>query len=455
MASHRISGFWPAGIRLRTALASVVMAVLWLIGAGQSASAHDVPPSIALLDIGRNAIDVELQLQLSELGTASMLPLAANPDAVISQYGSRIERYVQDRLQVHDPAGRSYAMRIESLSMRRTDNANWTSNDWLVLHARLQAPQGASTEVFSIDYAVIMQRVLSHQALIYVRRDIRNELLGDQPQLLGVLGFGKTHLKVDGSAGSWWKGFSRLYLLGMRHIAEGSDHLLFLLALLLPAPLLANGRHWRATKSTADSVKTIVSVVSGFTLGHSLTLALASAGWVSAPTRGIEVAIAASILISSIHAWRPLFAGRELWLALTFGLVHGLAFATTLSGLNFDGYTLALSLLGFNLGIESMQLLVIAATLPLMIILSTTPSYAAVRIGGAACAAACALGWILERAFNLANPLQPVVDWLAAPPQWLITSVCVASGASIIALCARMIMASAPISSSSEETVLR
>jgi hypothetical protein len=85
--------------------------------------------------------------------------------------------------------------------------------------------------------------------------------------LLGVLGFAKTHLEVDGSAGSWWKGFSRLYLLGMNHIAEGSDHLLFLL-----------------------------------------------------------VAIAASILISSIHAWRPLFAGRESWIALTFGLVHGLAF---------------------------------------------------------------------------------------------------------------------------------
>ena len=413
------------------------MVLLWLAGAGYSASAHDVPPSIAMLDIGQKTIDVELQLQLNELGTALLLPLASNPDAVISQYGPRIEQYVQDRLQVHDPAGRSYAMRVESLALRHTNNANWTSNDWLVVHARLQAPQGASTEVFSIDYSVIVQRVVSHQALIYVRRDVRNGLLGDKPQLLGVLGFGKTHLAVDGSEGSWWRGFTRLYLMGMRHIAEGSDHLLFLLVLLLPAPLLASNKRWRETKSAADSVKTIVSVVSGFTLGHSLTLALAAAGWVSAPTRVIEVTIAASILVSGIHAWRPLFAGREIGIASLFGLVHGLAFAATLSGLNFDGYTLALSLLGFNLGIESMQLLVILATLPLLIVLSTAPSYAAVRIGGAACAAACAFGWILERAFRLANPLQPWVDWLAAPPTWLITAVCAASGVSIIALFAR------------------
>ena len=408
------------------------MVMLWLVGAGYPVLAHDVPPSIAMLDIGQKTIDVELQLQLSELGTALVLPLASNPDAVISQYGSRIEQYVQDTLHVHDRAGRSYAVRVESLALRRTNNANWTSNDWLVVHARLQAPQGASTEVFSIDYAVIVQRVLSHQALIYARRDVRNGLLGDKPQLLGVLGFGKTHLAVDGSDGSWWRGFSRLYLMGMRHIAEGSDHLLFLLVLLLPAPLLAINKRWRETKSPTDSIKTIVSVVSGFTLGHSLTLALSAAGWVSAPTRVIEVTIAASILVSAIHAWRPLFAGREIGIASIFGLVHGLAFATSLSGLNFDGYTLALSLLGFNLGIESMQLLVILATLPPLIAVSTTPGYTAIRIGGAACAAVCALGWILERAFRVANPLQPLVDWLAAPPVWLITAVCVASAVSII-----------------------
>jgi len=315
--------------------------------------------------------------------------------------------------------------------MRHTSSANWTSNDWVILHARLQAPAGASTETFALDYSVIVQRVVSHQALIYVRRDIRNGLLGEKPLPVGVIGFGNTHLSVDGSGGSWWQGFARVFSLGMQHIAAGSDHLLFLLTLLLPAMLIAPGGRWRAGKSTAASVWTIVRIVTGFTLGHSLTLAMASVGWLSVPSRPVEVLIAVSIIVSSIHAWRPLFAGREIWIASSFGLVHGLAFATTLAGLSFDGWTLILSLLGFNLGIESMQLLVIAAILPPLILLSATRWYTPVRLAGATFAAVCSLGWIAERAFQAANPLEPLVRWLAAPPAWLMASVCLASALSI------------------------
>ena len=418
--------------RLRTIGGWIVS--LLLLGTSAPVAAHDVPPSIVMIDIGRSALDVELQLQLGELGAALALPLAGSPATVIPQYGPRIEQYVRDHLRVRSRDGRDYALRIESLGLRRTNDPAWTSNDWLVVRTRLQAPDGASTEVFSLDYSVILQRVVSHKALIYVRRDIRNNLLGDKPLLIDLIAFGKTRVDVDGSDGSWWRGCGHLFSLGMRHIGEGSDHLLFLFALLLPAPLLACQRRWRQGKSATDSVRTIVTVVSGFTLGHSLTLALAAAGWVVMPARVVEILIAVSILVSSLHAWRPLFAGREIWIASTFGLVHGLAFAEALSGLSFDGWTLALSLLGFNLGIESMQLLVIAAVLPAMIMLSATRFYPVFRMAGAAFAGMCASGWVLERAFRLENPLAPVVNWLAAPPTWLIASICLASGVSVYLL---------------------
>jgi hypothetical protein len=249
---------------------------------------------------------------------------------------------------------------------------------------------------------------------------------------IGTIGFGNTHFNVDGSNGSWWQGFRRLFSLGMRHIAEGPDHLLFLLALLLPAPLIASAGRWQTRKSAGASVRTIVGVVTGFTLGHSISLALAAAGWVAVPTRLVEVLIAVSILVSCVHAWRPLFAGKEVWIALAFGLVHGVAFAEVLSGLNFDGTTLVLSLVGFNLGIESMQLLVIAATLPLMLVWSATSRYGYIRGIGAGFAAACALGWILERAFGLTNPLEPLATWMAPPPFWFVLSMCLAS---VVSLC--------------------
>jgi hypothetical protein len=212
--------------------------------------------------------------------------------------------------------------------------------------------------------------------------------------------------------------------------------LLFLLALLLPAPLLVAGGRWRGRKTAKGAARTIVKIVSGFTLGHSVTLALASSGVITTPGRAIEILIAVSILVSAIHAWRPIFAGKELWIASGFGLIHGLAFATTLRGLSFDGTTLALSLLGFNLGIEAMQLIVIAATLPILIVLSATRGYPVVRLAGAAFAAACACGWIGERAFGELNPLQPIIEGLAAPPAWLLAGIYIASGLCLVGLLA-------------------
>jgi hypothetical protein len=424
-----------------------VIAVFLLATTGV-ALAHDVPPSMVTLDIGRRTLDVELQLPLSELGAALQLPLLADPNAVTSRYAPQIQHYIQEHVQLHTPDGRPYILEIKSLGLRHTDETNWSSNDWLVVQTHWRAPEHTSTETFTLDDSLIVHRVVSHKTLIYVRRDIRNNLLGDNPLLIGVIGFGNTTLRPDGSAGTWWHGFGYLVSLGMRHIAQGTDHLLFLLALLLPAPLRAVGKRWRPGKSTRASVRTIVTVVTGFTLGHSLTLALASVGWIPVPARAIEVLIAVSIVISSLHAWRPLFAGKEIWLASAFGLIHGLAFAETLSGLSFDGYTLALSLLGFNLGIEAMQLLVILATLPVLIVLSRSLLYPVIRTAGALFAATCATGWILERAFNLPNPLQHLVDWLAAPPNWLILTLCFLSAVSIVFLGAR-----APGESHSSETV--
>ena len=113
-----------------------------------------------------------------------------------------------------------------------------------------------------------------------------------------------------------------IFRRGMRHIAEGTDHLLFLLALLLPAPLMAVGAHWTGFAEVRTSFLRILGIVTAFSIGHSLTLALAAWGLIRVPSRPIEVLIAFSILISAIHAFRPIFPGREARIAAFFGLIH-------------------------------------------------------------------------------------------------------------------------------------
>ncbi len=213
----------------------------------------------------------------------------------------------------------------------------------------------------------------------------------------------------------WWTitnsvGFAGIFRLGMRHIAEGTDHLLFLLALLLPAPLLAQQGRWGAPAAVRPSIVRILKIVTAFTLGHSVTLALAAFGIVHVPGRPIEVLIAVSILVSAIHALRPVFPGREAWIAAFFGLIHGLAFATTLGELGLDRWQRVTGLLAFNLGIETMQMIVVALTLPSLLLLSRTRAYPAFRIPAALFAAFASLGWIIERTSTLTLPVDSIVN---------------------------------------------
>ncbi|MDF5724326.1 MAG: HupE/UreJ family protein [Rhizonema sp. PD37] len=220
----------------------------------------------------------------------------------------------------------------------------------------------------------------------------------------------------------WWAnirgwmsavGIGSVFHLGMRHIAEGTDHLLFLLALLLPAPLIAVGSRWAAFASVQRSLFRICKIVTAFTIGHSITLALAASGVVNLPSRPIEVMIAVSILVSAIHAIRPLFPGKENVIAAFFGLIHGLAFASTISDLGLDGWNRVACIAAFNLGIETTQLMVVAATLPSLILLSRKRSYWIFRYSGAIFAAFASIGWIIERLLNVNSSIDAMMDGVA------------------------------------------
>jgi len=221
---------------------------------------------------------------------------------------------------------------------------------------------------------------------------------------------------------NWWTstvGFASLFRLGMRHIAEGTDHLLFLLALLLPAPLIVVGSRWAGVADVRRSLVKVLRIVTAFTIGHSITLALAALGFVHVPSRPIEVLIAVSILVSAVHALRPLFPGKEAGIAAFFGLIHGLAFAATLSELGLGRWEGVAGILAFNLGIETMQLIVVAATLPSLVLMSRTSAYPVLRIGGALFAGFAAVGWIAERFLGLHNSVDVVVNSVAHQAAWI------------------------------------
>jgi hydrogenase/urease accessory protein HupE len=183
-------------------------------------------------------------------------------------------------------------------------------------------------------------------------------------------------------APSFW-GFLRL---GIAHIWTGYDHLLFLFGLLV----------------VCRSFRSIVAIISCFTVAHSITLALATLNIVNIPSRIVEPMIAASIFYVGVeNLVRRGAEPRGRWaLTFAFGLIHGFGFASVLRelGVGSGGRSLVMPLFTFNLGVEIGQITIAAIALPIIWQLRKRPGF--IRRGVpilSALVAAAGLYWFLER----------------------------------------------------------
>jgi hypothetical protein len=190
---------------------------------------------------------------------------------------------------------------------------------------------------------------------------------------------------------------------GVWHIWTGYDHILFLLSLLLPAVLVREGRAWQPGASFRRSFIDVAKVVTAFTLAHSITLTLAALSIVVLPSRLVESGIALSVVLAALNNLFPRVANGRWIAAFGFGLLHGLGFAGALHDLGLPAGSLALSLAGFNVGVEAGQLAIVFVYLPLAFSLRATWTYRHVVLaGGSAVTATVAMIWLVERAINVA-----------------------------------------------------
>jgi hydrogenase/urease accessory protein HupE len=169
---------------------------------------------------------------------------------------------------------------------------------------------------------------------------------------------------------------------GVVHIFTGYDHVLFLVTLML----------------VVFSWKHLAVIVTSFTAAHSLTLAVATLGLVTLPSRFVEPLIAATVLAVALDAiLRPEARARAM-VAFGFGLVHGLGLSNALRDLGLSGRALAPALFGFNVGVEIGQLLIVTPLFGLVLLLRKRPT-TFVRVRNLLCAsvAVIAVFWIVVR----------------------------------------------------------
>lgn len=245
----------------------------------------------------------------------------------------------------------------------------------------------------ALRYGLIFAQDNLHRGLLKV------DLPGNQSSAL--LSPERPEAQVSVADSRAWRVFGRYAIEGVWHIWIGIDHIVFLLSLLVLAPLQSSRQrvvHWQAAQQARPVVLDVLAVVTAFTVAHSITLGLTITGWLTPPADLVEPAIALSVVLAALNNLLGFSALQRWRLALVFGLVHGFGFASVLLDLGLPTSSLLAALGGFNIGVELGQLAIVGVFLPLAWALRRTRFYRwGVVTGGSVAIVVLGVFWTLQR----------------------------------------------------------
>lgn len=364
---------------------------LTVLGAPLFAAAHQASDAYLRAGVdagGRLALQVDVALR--DLDT--VLELDANADGKLSWGEVRtreadIAGHVADRLRLDD--GRCHLRALPGLALDRKADGVYA----LLRYASDCAAAGAP----ALDYGLFRDTDPTHRGLLVVldaqgqpTGPLRSLAPGGVPLRLALVA-GATDPPADAAPAPGFFGE------GLHHILIGADHVLFLICLLLPLVLGPDARPggWRGR------VWPLVGLVTAFTVGHSVTLGLASLRVLSVSPSVIEPLIAVTIALTALDNIWPFLGRRRAFAAFAFGLIHGFGFAGPLIELQLAPWAMAGALLQFNLGVEAGQLIVVAAATLLLWPLRERGRAGPWLRSGSAFAGIVALVWLGERLFDV------------------------------------------------------
>jgi hydrogenase/urease accessory protein HupE len=227
-------------------------------------------------------------------------------------------------------------------------------------------------------------------------------LYKDGETKVGLLTLDDPSLIVSLKKPGAWQQFLTFTWEGVWHIWIGIDHILFLVALLLPSVLRFEKRKWHPVSSFKDALYNVLKVVTAFTIAHSITLTFAALDIVTLPSRFVESVIALSVVLVAVNNIFPLISDRVWTVAFGFGLIHGFGFANVLANLQLPTGTLAIALFSFNVGVELGQMAIVTILFPSIYLIRQRNFYPPLILkAGSAIITLVASAWIIDRVFEL------------------------------------------------------
>ena len=320
---------------MRALLLLLLTAMLWA-GAAQ---AHLMPAQQGTLKLQDKAVFVAVAMPVSALAGVDDDGDGRLSDAELLRHARAIDAQIASRWQLTGDGQPGVQALLQVLPQPDDDAPGAGSRHLLVLMktAFAAAPQALRVQTDLYGTAA-EERQLTLKALRTVAGALQTEAVVLTPLRTGHAFFR-----------SPWQVLGDYLALGAEHILLGTDHLLFLLTLIVAG---AGWRYWGA-------------VLTSFTVAHSLSMTAALLGWVQVSASVVEPLIAASIvLMAALNLWqRKVRTGQRAAVVLACGLLHGLGFASAMADMGLSGDNRLASVLGFNLGIELGQALFVASVL--------------------------------------------------------------------------------------------
>ena len=367
----------------------VLMAAL--LGSG-AALAHSSSNSYLTLSAPAGSLTLRADLHLRDVDL--IFDLDADRDGQVNWGETHLRQaelasWLDQGLQL-SAAGQKCQLGTADLQASQHADGTYLSAQWTPNCPGLSDLASAN---LSLRYGLMFAQDSLHRGLLKV------DLPGLQTSAL--LSPERPEAQVSRADSSAWRVFGRYIVEGVWHIWIGIDHIVFLLSLLVLAPLLLS-RHritqWPAAQQARPVLMDVLAVVTAFTVAHSITLGLTIMEWLTPPPDLVEPAIALSVVLAALNNLLGVNSLKRWRLAFVFGLVHGFGFASVLLDLGLPASALVAALGGFNVGVELGQLAIVGVFLPIAWLLRHTRFYRWVIVaGGSAAIVVLGLFWTLDR----------------------------------------------------------
>jgi hydrogenase/urease accessory protein HupE len=330
--------------------------MLLLATLAKTSHAHDPFEVTTIARVGTDALVVEVTMARST--ALGLVTGRHNPRATFAPEAFHDQRPALERVapSLYELTSSGQALRARTVSARLTDDGD------VEVVAAYERPPSARLFLRASHLFVLPEGYTSALSVVQTETQASRFKLLTRPDPglevhLGEIPDAENRASLAPEVTVWGQ-FERFVVLGVEHVVTGYDHLLFLFGVLI----------------ACRTVRSMLAVVTSFTLAHSLTLGLAVFSHVSISGRIVEPLIAASIVFVGIeNVRRQDRIGRRVAVTFAFGLVHGLGFAGALEGLHLTGGAVPLTLFSFNLGVELGQLAVALLAVPVLSRLHTTP----------------------------------------------------------------------------------